>query len=262
MPSSKDMLLNNLANYALCDFFLRKCVASMHDYQIEEDLAKKPDVSLLQHFDKPDQMKRLEALFARTMKTFDLSKEELKAKANFNFDIYDMTGFESTRAVFRLANALSDVGFARFSFLIGKGLADLKAMQDDQRWFIEVKTLVLQTKAKEFDVNGTAEIFEIDKFQPETCSIEEYVEKVSKQIAGNLIEKARQQLLDTIEKEGQAKKMVGLVVNLFSADLFLDPENLNQVYARLSGKFLNWEKNYLADLDALAFLTGQIYVFL
>jgi hypothetical protein len=261
MQSSKDVLLNNLAKYALCDFFLQKCVASMHDNQIEEDLAKEPDLSLLQHFDKPDQMKLLEDLFARAMTTFDLSKEELKAKANFNFDVYDMTGFESTRAVFRLANDLSGVGFAKFSFLIGKGLADLTAMQDGQRWFIEVKTLVLQTKAKEFDLNGTAETFEIDKFQPANCSIEEYVEKVSKQIAGNLIEKARQQLLDTIEKEGQAKKMVGLVVNLLAADLFLDAENLNQVYARLSGNFPKWEKNYLADLDALAFLTGQIYVF-
>src|SRR6266478_3294032 len=106
MPSSKDMLLNNLAEYALCDFFLRKCVASMHEYQIEEDLGKKPDVSLLQHFNKPEQMKVLEDLFARTMKTFGLSKEELKVKPNFNFDVYDMTGFESTRAVFRLANAL------------------------------------------------------------------------------------------------------------------------------------------------------------
>jgi hypothetical protein len=100
-----------------------------------------------------------------------------------------------------------------------------------------------------------------DKFQPESCAIKEYVEKVSKQIAGNLIEKARQQLLDTIEKEGKAKKMVGLVLNLFAADLFLDAENLNQVHARLSGKSPDWEKNYLADLDALAFFTSQLYLF-
>jgi hypothetical protein len=258
----KEALLKDLAKYPLCDFFLGQCVKTMSDKQVTDDLAEKPDLSLLFHVDKPDQMGRLEEIFAKTMKTFGLSNEELKAKAGFNFDVYDMTGFESVRGVFRLANALSEFGFTQFGFLKGKGLADLSAIKDGQRWFIEVKTLVLQTKPKEFDVNGTRETLEVDKFQPETCAIEEYVEAVSKQIAGNPIEKARQQLIETLKKEGEAKKMVGLVVNLFAADFFLDAENLSQVYARLRGKLTGWEKDYLADIDALAFLTSELHLFL
>jgi len=257
----KNALLKLLANYALCDFFLRQCVENMTLEQVTNDLAEKPDLSLLLHFDKPDQMGRLEELFARTMKTFGLSKEELRAKAEFNFDVYEMKGFESVRAVFRFANALSEIGFTQFAFLKGKGLADLRAIKDGQPWFIEVKTLVLQTKPKEFNVNGAREVLEVDKFQPESCSIDEYVEKVCRQVAGNFIEKARQQLLDTIKKEGEAKKMVGLIVNLFAGDFFLDDENLIQVHARLRGQFNGWEKDYLADVDALAFLTNHLYVF-
>lgn len=257
----RDTLLQNLAKYPLCDFFLRQCVETMSDKQVTDDLAEEPDLSLLLHFDKPDQMGRLEELFARTMKTFGLSKEELKAKAEFNFDVYDMKGFESVRAVFRLAYALSEVGFTQFALLEGKGLSDLTAMKDGQRWFIEVKVLVLQTKPQEFEVNGTTEILRVDKFQPKTCSIAEYVERVSRQIAGNPIEKARQQLIETVKKQGEAKKMVGLVLNLFAGDFFLDAENLGQVYDRLRGKWTSWEKNYLADLDALAFLTSQLYLF-
>jgi len=261
VAAMKETLLKNLAKYPLCNFFLRHCIETMSDKQVTDDLAEKPDLSLL-HFDKPDQMGCLEELFARTMKTFGLSKEELKAKAEFNFDVYDMRGFESVRAVFRLANALSEAGFTQFAFLKGKGLADLRAIRDGQPWFIEVKTLVLQTKPKEFDVNGTTESLEVDKFQPESCSTDEYMEKVSKQIAGNLIGKARQQLLETVKEEGEAKKMVGLVVNLFAVDFFLDDEHLTHLHARLRGKFTGWEKNYLADIDALAFLTAHLYLFL
>jgi hypothetical protein len=257
----KETLLKNLAKYRLCDFFLRQCVESMSDKQVTDDLAEEPDMSLLSHFDDPDQMGRLEELFGGTMKIFSLSKEELKAKAEFNFDVYDMKGFESIRAVFRISRALSEVGFREFAFLRGKGLADLKATRDDQRWFIEVKALVLQTRQKEFNVNGATETFGVDRFQPESCNVEEYVERVSRLIAGNPIEKARQQLLDTVKKEGEAKKMVGLVVNLFAGGFFLDAENLERVYDRLRGNFDGWEKNYLADIDALTILTDYLYLF-
>jgi hypothetical protein len=256
----KNTLLANLAQYPLSDFFLRRCVETMSDKQVTDDLAEKPDFSLLFHFDNPYQMGRLEELFAKAMETFRLSKEELKAQAEFNFDVYDIEGFESARAVFRLANALSEAGFTQFAILKGKGLADFRAMNNGQRWFVEVKTLILQTKPKKFDVNGTTETLDVDKFQPKSCSTEEYVEKISRRIAGNLIEKARQQLLETVKREGEARKMVGLVVNLFAIDFFLDAEHLSDVHARLRGKFTDWEKNYLADVDTLAFLTGQLYL--
>ena len=254
-------LLNDLAKYPLCDFFLRRCVESMSQRQINDDLAEEPDLSLLLHFDKPGTMGRLEEFFAKTMVTFGLSKEELKAKADFNFGVYDMKGFESVRGVFRLANALSENGFTQFVFLKGKGLADLKAVKNAQEWLIEVKTLVLQTKPHQFKTNGPIEVLPVDKFQPKNNRIEDYVEKVSMQIAGNLVEKARQQLIDTVKKEGEAKKMIALVVNLFAADLFLDAENIHAVYARLRGQFPKWEKNYLADVDGVAFLTSQLYLF-
>lgn len=258
----KVRLLKELSKYPLCDFFLRRCVENMSDKQVADDLAEQPDFALLCHFEKPEVMCRLEELFAKAMKTFGLSKEQLKVQADFNFDVFEMTGFESARGVFRLANALAkDAVFAQLAFLRGKGLCDLTAMRDGQRWFIEVKTLILQTKAQKFPVNGATEILYVDKFQPATNSIADYVETVTKQIAGNLIEKARQQLIDTANKLGEGRKMVAVVVNLFAADVFLDGDNLAEVYAKLCGKSHGWDKNYLADLDYLAFLTDKLYLF-
>ena len=99
------------------------------------------------------------------------------------------------------------------------------------------------------------DILPVDKFQPDTNSVEDYVERVSRQIAGNLIGKARQQLIDTVEKQGEGKKMIGLVVNLFAAGFFMDAGNMEALYKRLRGECEGWEKNYLVDVDALAFLS-------
>jgi hypothetical protein len=97
----KKMLLAHLAKYTLCDFFLRRCVESMNNEQVLEDLAGEPDLSLLQHFDKPGQMRRLEELFSKTMKTLGISKEKLKRRAEFNFDLWprhaEMAGVMETR---------------------------------------------------------------------------------------------------------------------------------------------------------------------
>ncbi len=237
----KSQLLEHLAKYPLCNFFLHACVESMSDEQIAGDLAKHPDFSLLRHFDNPEVMCRLEELFDRTMKIFVLTKEELKASAEFNFDVYDPTGFESVRAVFRLAVALSEVGFSHFAFLKGNGMADLSAVEKGNPWIIEVKTLVLQTKEEEFEVDGAIEILAVDKFQPETRRIADYQEKVSRQMVGNLVPKARQQLLDTANARGEARKMVAIVINLFAADFFLDADGLGQMSERLRGRWNGWD---------------------
>ena len=257
----KAKLLQDLAKYPLCWFFLRKCVEDMSDRQITADLAAEPDMSLLQHFDKPDQMAGLEQLFSRTMETFGLSKEDLKRKAEFNFDVYDIRNFESVRAVFRFANALSEVGFTNFVLIVAQGLADFMATRGGQRWFVEVKALVLQTKPQEFEIAGKIGTFTVDKFQPESRNTADYVENVSRLLARRHVPDARQQLLRTVEKMGAGKKMAAIVVNLFLVD-FIDPDCLRLVETRLSGKAGGeWGINYLADIDALVFLTNQLYPF-
>jgi len=259
----KKWLLRDLAKYPLCDFFLRRCVESMSRQEIGDDLAEDPDLSLLSHFGKPDEMTRLEEFFARTMRTFRFSREGLKAaaKTHFNFDVYDLEGFESVRGVFRVANALSGRGFTEFVLLGGTGLADLKATKNGQRWYIEVKTLVLQTKAHKFKTDEGIIVLPVDKFQPASNRIDDYVESVSRQVVGNDIEKARQQLIKTVEKQGEGKKMIALVVNLFAAGFFLDAENMDTVYKRLRGESNGWEKDYLNDVDGLAFLTDEIRLY-
>ncbi len=261
ISAMRTRFLADLAKYPLCNFFLRACVEGMSNKEIEDDLAEEPDLSLLCHFDKTDQMGGLEALFARTMKTFGLPKEGLKAKSEFNFDVYDMEGFESVRAVFRVANSLSDVGFTQFHFLGGTGLADLGAAKNGQQWFIEVKTVVLQTKPQVIEFGGKSETLIVDKFQPASRNIAEYVETVSKLLAGNHIQKARTQLLNTVKQLGAAKKMAAISVNLFAAPFFLDCANLDEVVARLCGKRSGWEIDYLSEIDALAFLTDRLRLF-
>ncbi len=261
IPAMRAKLLAYLATYPLCDFFLRACVQAMSDKEVTDDLAAEPDASLLQHFDKPKQMGGLEDLFSKTMGIFGLSKEELGVKTGFNFNAYDMAGFESVRAVFRVAIALSEVGFTQFRFLGGTGLADLGAAKNGQQWFIEVKTLVLQTKPQEIEFGGKTDTLIVDRFQPSSRSIAEYVETVSKLIAGNHIQKARKQLLNTVKQLGAAKKMTAIAVNLFAAPFFLDCENLKEVVARLRGRRSGWEIDYLSEIDALAFLTDHLHLF-
>ena len=257
----KGKLLEHLAMYPLCDFFLRACVQAMSDKEIADDLAAEPDASLLQHFEKPNEMDGLEVLFSRTMGIFGLSREELAAKAGFNFNVYDFEGFESVRAVFRIANALLEVGFNQFRFLGGTGLADLGATKNGQQWFIEVKTVVLQVKPQVIEFGGKTETLTVDKFQPASRNIAEYVETVSKLIAGNHIQKARTQLLNTVKHLGDAKKMAAIVVNLFAAPFFLDCGHFEEVVARLRGKRSPWEVDYLSEIDALAFLTDHLHLF-
>ncbi len=254
-------LLADLSKYPLCDFFLRVSVKAMSNEEVTNDLAAESDTSLLQHFDKPKQMGGLEDLFSRTMGIFGLSKEDLGVKAGFNFNAYDMDGFESVRAVFRVAIALSDVGFTQFRFLGGTGLADLGATENGQQWFIEVKTLVLQTKPQEIEFGGKTQALIVDKFQAASRNIAEYVETVSKVIAGNHIQKARKQLLNTVKELGAAKKMAAIALNLFAAPFFLDCENLKEVVGRLRGRRSGWEVDYLSEIDALAFLTDHLHVF-
>jgi hypothetical protein len=256
----KAQLFAELAEHPLCEFFLRKCLEDMSDDQVREDLAADPDMSLLQHFQNPDVMGALEMLFIRAMEIFGLSQEALKAQAGFNFDVYDVGGFESVRAVLRVASALSEAGFSQFKFLRGMGLADLEATKEGQRWFIEVKTLILQTKEQAITVNGKPEILIVDKFQPRSHKIEDYVETVSRLLAGNHIQKASDQLRKTVMKLGDAKKMTAIAVNLLAAGFFLDCGNLSEVEARLRGKRDGWDLDYLSDLDALAFLTDQPYI--
>ena len=174
-----------------------------------------------------------------------------------------MEGFESVRGVFRVANVLlKEAGFTQFRFLGGTGLADLEATKDGQRWFIEVKTLILQTKPQVIQLDGgKTESLIVDKFQPDSRNIAEYVLTVSKLLAGNHIPKARSQLLNTVRQLGDAKKMAAIAVNLFAASLFLNSGNLQEVTARLRGKRSGWGKDYLENVDALAFLTDNLYLF-
>jgi hypothetical protein len=205
-------------------------------------------------------MKLLEDLFDQTMKTFRLEKEQLKTKSEFNFDTYDQRGFESVRGVFRFSNAAAEKGFTDFAFVAGEGLADLEAKKDGERWFIEVKTLVVQLKERTINVGSGTEVLVVDKFQPDSNKISDYVEIVSRQIAANLVGKARNQLSNTVKQKGEAKKMIALVINLFGAD-FLGVENLKAIHARLGGRLEGWELDYLEGVDALAFLTSTLYIF-
>jgi len=114
----------------------------------------------------------------------------------------------------------------------------------DQRFYscwvhglaIEVKAVVLQTKPQVIEFGGKTETLTVDKFQPASPSVEEYVETVSRLIAGNHIQKARTRLLSTVKDLGAGKKMAAIAVNLFAAPFFPGCANLEEVVARLRGK--------------------------
>ncbi len=111
------------------------------------------------------------------------------------------------------------------------------------------------------EFGGTTETLIVDKFQPASRSIAEYVETVSKLIAGNHIQKARTQLLNTVKHLGAAKKMAAIAMNLFAAPFFMDCENLKEVVTRLRGRRSGWEIDYLSEIDALAILTDHLHLF-
>jgi hypothetical protein len=55
--------------------------------------------------------------------------------------------------------------------------------------------------------------------------------------------------------------MAAIAVNLFAAPFFPGCANLEEVVARLRGKRSLWEIDYLAEIDALAFLTDHLHLF-
>jgi len=141
-------------------------------------------------------------------------------------------------------------------------VADLVARKGGERWFIEVKTLVLQTKPQVITLGGKTETLVVDKFQPESRSIADYVETVARLLAGNHVQKTRTQLLKTVELLGSGKKMAAIAVNLFAAQFFLDCGNLIEIVAKLRGNGKGWQTNYLSAIDGTVFLTDRLHLFL
>lgn len=204
-------------------------------------------------------MNLLEGFFEKGLKILGKSKEELRARSEFNFDKYNPQNFESARAVLRIAIALSQNGFTNIRLIDGDGLADLRAEGGGETWFIEVKTLILQLKVEEFDFEGKKFRLEVDKFQPESSNVAEYVDTFSRWVADR-VQKGRSQLQATKAKLGPGKTMIAVVANWFNADYFLDEESVRGAWARLQGAFEGWEKNYLDGIDAFAVLTGELRV--
>jgi len=111
-------------------------------------------------------------------------------------------------------------------------------------------------------LGGKTETLVVDKFQPESRNIADYVETVSRLLAGNHIQKARIQLLKTVGQFGPGKKLAAIAVNLFAAQFFLDCGNLVEIVARLRGNRKGWQTNYLSDINGMVFLTDHLHILL
>ena len=253
-------LLQVLGTYPHCDYFLRQCVENMRPEEIETDLRADPDHSLLQHFRCARHMTLLEGMFTGGLAVLDVPQEALQRRPEFNLGRYNLENFESARGILRLVVALSKEGFSEIRLLDGPGLADLRAKRDGVDWYVEAKTLILQTKTLRRQFEGREYELVVDKFQPRSCNIAEYIQNLTRALASEEIPKARAQLLNTEEELGQGRKMAAIVVNWFAADVFLEEGHLREVYIRLRGKANGWEKDYLAEIDALAFLTNRLFV--
>ena len=191
-------------------------------------------------------MERLETLFSRSLEILGIPKEELQDSLEFNLKSYDIRNFESTRGLLRFIVRLPSLGYSRIRILTGKGLADLEFYSERQRWFAEVKTPTLQY--------GVREGLTVDKHQPESCNIAEYVDNVTRFLADGRVSRARKHLCSTREQLGPAETMIGIVLNWLAAGFFLEIAHINDIYESLRGRRPNWEHDYLQDIDCMAFL--------
>lgn len=131
-------ILKEVTAYPLCDYFLRESLTQLREEDIQNDW------HFFCFFHNPTEMQKLERIFQRGMEAFALSKEELRARSEFNFDAsLNKENFEAFRGVLRAGAALKQgCYFETLELVKGHKPGDVLCRRDGNISAMEVKTWV------------------------------------------------------------------------------------------------------------------------
>jgi hypothetical protein len=128
------------AKYPLCGYFLSSY------------LKKNPnDAEIFPPGQFPDGFFRYEALFHDSLFHLKMTKENLRARQEFNFDSGDANNLESAIGVLRTAIHLGRAKFSEITLMKSKQKwpeANLTAKKNDRKVCFEVKTITKSSKGK------------------------------------------------------------------------------------------------------------------
>jgi hypothetical protein len=139
-----------------------------------------------------------------------MTKEDLRARQEFNFDSRDANNLESATGVLRAAIHLGQAKFSEITLIKSKqkSEADLTAKKNDRKVCFEVKTITRQQKGHFFG--------------------DQLYEKIKESIA-----KARKQLTASATNLNCDVTIYACVVNWFSQTIYLNQSDYQSIVNRL-----------------------------
>jgi Holliday junction resolvase-like predicted endonuclease len=190
----------------------------------------------------PDGFFRYEALLHDALFHLKMTREDLRARQEFNFDSGDTNNLESAIGVLRAAIHLGQAKFSDITLIKSKqkwSEADLTAQKNDRKVCFEVKTITKRSKGKK------------DHF-----FADQLYEKIRESIA-----KARKQLTASAAKLNCNFTVYTCVVNWFSQTIYLNQDDYQSVVNRLEE---HGEEKSLEGVDGVWFIlkNGNVHGFL
>lgn len=190
----------------------------------------------------PDGFFRYEAVFHDALFHLKMTKEDLRARQEFNFDSGDANNSESAIGVLRAAIHLGQAKFSEITLIKSKQKwpeADLTAKKNDRKVCFEVKTITKGSKGKK------GHFFE-----------DQLYEKIKESIA-----KARKQLTASATNLNCDFTIYACVVNWFSQTIYLNQSDYQGIVNRLEE---HGEEKSLEGVDGVWFIlkNGNVHGFL
>jgi hypothetical protein len=190
----------------------------------------------------PDGFFRYEALFHDALFHLKMTKEDLRARQEFNFDSGDANNLESAIGVLRVAIHLGQAKFSEITLIKSKQKlpeADLTAKKNDRKVCFEVKTITKSSKGKKnhfFD--------------------DQLYEKIRESIA-----KARKQLTASAANSNSDFTIYACVVNWFAQTIYLNQDDYQGIVNTLEE---HGEEKTLEGVDGVWFIlkNGNLHAFL
>ncbi len=220
----------DLDDFPLASYFLGTYLSKCHD---ETNFPRREIATILD---------RYEALFESVLNSLSATREQLKARTEFNFDSCDAANLEGGVAILRVVQALRLRGFVDLTLVTprkGEEGADVTARVKDIRVCVEVKAVTNQSRGR----NGL--FFEDQLYE----KVRMHAEKASRQLA------ASAKLLNC------SVKLVAYVVNWFAPSIYLAQSDYQRIVNKLEK---HGAVESLQGIDGVLFITkmGQEFLFL
>lgn len=225
LPSESESNLHPFASYFLSGY-----------------LSKREDPTNFPQDDLRAILGRYEILFANVLAVLGLTKEQLRARTEFNFDSGNAANLEGGVAILRTVEALRLRGFTDIALVTpfkGEQGADIIATRAGIRVCLEVKAVTKQSRGRD------GLFFEDQLYE----KVREHTEKASRQLA------------ISAERLNCRVKLLAYVVNWFDQSIFLGEADYQQIVNKLEK---HGEVESLNGVDGVLFVTkmGQEFLFL